>query len=42
MALVSWAKKELTKLKLQKAKRLTFLETSTSTKCLAYPLVSLL
>ncbi|XP_019257362.1 PREDICTED: uncharacterized protein LOC109235636 isoform X2 [Nicotiana attenuata] len=38
MALVSWAKKELSRLKLQKPKRLT-LETSTSTKCMAYPLV---
>lgn len=39
MALVSWAKKELSKLKLQnKPKRLTLPQTST--KCLALPLVS--
>ncbi|KAK4354341.1 hypothetical protein RND71_026535 [Anisodus tanguticus] len=38
MALVSWAKKELSRFKLQKpAKRLTLPEISTSTKCLAHP-----
>ncbi|KAK6773601.1 hypothetical protein RDI58_028839 [Solanum bulbocastanum] len=38
MALVSWAKKELSRLKLQsKPKRLTLPQTST--KCLALPLI---
>ncbi|KAF3657234.1 hypothetical protein P3S67_023575 [Capsicum chacoense] len=39
MALVSWAKKELSRFKLQKPKRLTLAEISTSTKCLALPLI---
>ncbi|XP_055819394.1 uncharacterized protein LOC129888436 isoform X2 [Solanum dulcamara] len=40
MALVTWAKKELSRLKLQnKPKRLTFPQTSTSTKCLPLPLI---
>ncbi|CAN4099605.1 unnamed protein product [Withania somnifera] len=36
MALVSWAKKELSRLKLQKPKSLTLPQTS---KCLALPLI---
>lgn len=40
MALLTWAKKELSRLKLQSnPKRLTLPQTSTSTKCLPLPLI---
>ncbi|KAJ8550897.1 hypothetical protein K7X08_000267 [Anisodus acutangulus] len=39
MALISWAKKELSRLKLQNPKRLTLPQISTSSTCLAHPLI---